>query len=115
MRHRVTIGLVGDYDPSVVAHQAIPVALNGRPSDWYRRKLQWIPTEEFRPWHRLILSMGCGACRQVRIEMWTERCLRFDTPANVQSRSWHMRGFQRDRQYARNVLGWDNAEHAETA
>ena len=54
MRNRVKVGLIGDFDPSVTAHQAIPLALN-QAADALQVEVSfdWIPTEEIRSVSRL--------------------------------------------------------------
>ena len=46
MRKRISIGLIGDYDQLVPAHQAIPLALQ-RAAEALRVLLtfEWVPTE----------------------------------------------------------------------
>ena len=112
------IGLVGDYDAGVTAHQAIPRALAlaasalGAPLE-----SRWLPTETIdgdallAPFDALwcvpaspYRSMA-GALRAIRFAR--ERPLPFLGTCG---------GFQHAVvEYARNVLGWADAEHAETA
>jgi CTP synthase (UTP-ammonia lyase) len=112
------IGLVGDYDAGVPAHQAIPRALAlaesalGAPLEF-----RWLPTETIdgdaalAPYDALwcvpaspYRSMD-GALRAIRFAR--ERPLPFLGTCG---------GFQHAVvEYARNVLGWADAEHAETA
>jgi CTP synthase (UTP-ammonia lyase) len=117
-RPSTLIGLVGDYDASVPAHQAIPRALAlaesalGAPLEF-----RWLPTESIdgdamlAPFDALwgvpaspYRSMA-GALRAIRFAR--ERPVPFLGTCG---------GFQHAVvEYARNVLGWADAEHAETA
>ena len=49
MKSAVSIGLIGDYNAAVLAHQAIPRALDlaGEVSDVSVRH-EWVPTQEIR-------------------------------------------------------------------
>ncbi|MEJ2631257.1 MAG: CTP synthase [Acidihalobacter sp.] len=118
MQPPITIGLVGDYNPDVPAHRAIPHAL-ARASDELGLGIgfQWVPSEEissvariadfdglwgipaspYRNMDGVLLAIRharesgipylgtCGGCQHAIIE------------------------------YARNVLGWIDANHAETS
>jgi CTP synthase (UTP-ammonia lyase) len=59
VREKVTIGLVGDYDPSVPAHQAIPLALK-RAADAARIEVnfEWVPTVEITSVERISVFDG---------------------------------------------------------
>ena len=47
MQPRVTIGLIGDYDQSVPAHQAIPGALQRTATTLQLDvRFKWVPTQE---------------------------------------------------------------------
>jgi CTP synthase (UTP-ammonia lyase) len=54
MRKKVLIGLIGDYDPTVPAHPAIPLAL-GQAAEalCIEAGFEWVPTEEIRSASRL--------------------------------------------------------------
>src|SRR5215813_3439700 len=118
LRSGVTIGLVGDYSESVTAHRAIPLAL-GQAAEQCDISVafDWIPTEEVTSVSRLSRFDGLwcvpatpyrslnGALLAIRYAR--ERPLPFLGTCG---------GFQHAvMEYARNVLGWADAEHAETA
>lgn len=118
MRKNVTVGLIGDYDPSVPAHQAIPIALDAAAEALHTEVgFEWIPTEEVTSSERVCkfdglwcvpaspyLSMD-GALLAIRYAR--ENAVPFLGTCG---------GFQHAViEYARNVLGWVDADHAETA
>ena len=118
MRDHVLVGLIGDYDPAVVAHQAIPVALKCAAESLHMEVgFEWIPTEEIASIARIARFDGlwCVPASPYRnmdgallaIRHARERFVPFlGTCA----------GFQHAViEFARNVLGWADAEHAETA
>ncbi len=119
MAYPIRIGLIGDYNPVVQAHQAIPRAIELASADeGYRAEVTWLPT--------------------LRVEQEGEAALAdFDglwcTPGSpYESMDGALRGirFARERgkpflgtcggfqhaviEYARNVLGRTEADHAET-
>jgi CTP synthase (UTP-ammonia lyase) len=112
------IGLIGDYNPAVLAHQAIPLALDlageiARVSVNY----EWVPTQEIGDDSRVNAYDGlwCVPASPYRSMEGALRAIHF---AREQGRPFlgTCGGFQHAIiEYARNVLGWANAEHAETA
>lgn len=114
----VSIALVGDYSPDVPAHQAIPVALDMAASAaGVRVNYTWVPTPDVQDGTDLARFDGIwcvpaspyldmsGALTAIRYAR--ERSLPFLGTCG---------GFQHALiEYARNVLGWQDAEHAETA
>ncbi len=113
------IALIGDYDPAVTAHQAIPRALElagtaaGTPVRW-----QWIGTADIADAPRQLASFSglwvvpkspyrnmAGALEAIRFARETGRPL-LGTCGGFQ----HMLI-----EFARNVLGITDADHAETA
>lgn len=112
------IALVGDYNPAVPAHQAIPMALqlaaNALAVDIDH---EWVPTEEITEVSCLAGydALWCVPASPYRSMDGALRAIEFARE--------HMRpflgtcgGFQHAViEYARNVLGWADAEHAETA
>jgi CTP synthase (UTP-ammonia lyase) len=118
MTRALTLGLIGDYDAAVPAHQAIPLALHRAGaalcvevrSEWLATEaitgtallerfdgLWCVPASPYRSMH--------GALRAIRHAR--ERVIPFLGTCG---------GFQHAvLEYARNVLGWTDAEHAETA
>lgn len=117
-RQKIRIALVGDYDPSVPAHQAIPVALD-RVANETGLDVQatWVPTTD----------IGDGPSLQAFAGIW---CVPASPYLDMDGALTAIR-FARERQvpflgtcggfqhalleYARNYLGWADAEHAETA
>ena len=114
----VTVGLIGDHDPQVLAHQAIPQALQHTASELQSEVVgEWIGTADVNDGTALRRFDGiwcvpaspyrsmAGALRAIEMAR-TERIPFLGTCA----------GFQHAViEYARNVLGWDDADHAETA
>jgi CTP synthase (UTP-ammonia lyase) len=112
------IGLVGDYDAGVTAHQAIPRALAlaasalGAPIEF-----RWLPTETIDS--EAVLApfdaLWCVPASPYRSMAGALRAIRFarERPLPFLGTCG---GFQHAVvEYARNVLGWADAEHAETA
>ena len=114
----IRIALIGDYDPQVTAHQAIPVALemaaehSGLNVQW-----QWLATDEIHagtPLHPFD-GFWCVPASPYRNMDGALLAIRF---AREQRRPFlgTCGGFQHAvLEYARNVLGWSDAEHGETA
>jgi CTP synthase (UTP-ammonia lyase) len=118
MRTSVTLGLTGDYDQAVPAHRAIPLALL-RAADALHIdvEFEWVPTEEITSPSRISRFHG----------LW---CVPASPYRNMEGALLAIRharengipflgtcgGFQHAIvEYSRNVLGWVDAEHAETA
>ena len=114
----IRIALIGDYDAQVTAHQAIPVAL-GMAAEHMRLSVQWqwlatdsinadTPLDEFH-------GFWCVPASPYRNMDGALRAIRF---AREQKRPFlgTCGGFQHAvLEYARNVLGWTDAEHGETS
>ena len=112
------VGLVGDRDDAVAAHRAIPQALAlAAEACGVRVEPVWLPTEQMGDPAALAEFDGLwcvpaspyrsmdGALLAIRTAR--ERGVPFLGPCG---------GFQHAAvEYARNVLGWHDAEHAETA
>ena len=112
------IGLVGDYDPEVPAHQAIPraLALAERALE-APLEFRWLPTETIADDAVLAPfdALWCVPASPYRSMDGALRAIRF---ARERPRPFlgTCGGFQHAVvEYARNVLGWADAEHAETA
>ncbi len=112
------IGLVGDYDAGVTAHQAIPRALAlaeealGAPLAF-----RWLPTESIDSESVLAPydALWCVPASPYRSMEGALRAIRFAREAGRPFLGT-CGGFQHAVvEYARNVLGWADAEHAETA
>jgi CTP synthase (UTP-ammonia lyase) len=118
MTAAIRIGLIGDYNPTVTAHQAIPRAL-ALTEDTLNEPIdhQWIPTGEIHDASRVSAFDGlwCVPASPCRSTDGALRAIRF---ARELGRPFlgTCGGFQHAiLEYARNVLGWTDAEHAETA
>jgi CTP synthase (UTP-ammonia lyase) len=118
MQTNVLIGLIGDYDAAVPAHQAIPIALQlAAASAAMEVKWQWVPTEEVRSVARVSAFDGLW-CVPASPYRNMEGALLAIQYARERGRPFlgTCAGFQHAvLEYARNVLGWADAEHAETA
>lgn len=113
----IRIALIGDYDPQVTAHQATPVALemaaehSGPNVQW-----QWLATDDIHvetPLHTFD-GFWCVPASPYRSMDGALLAIRF---AREQRRPFlgTCGGFQHAvLEYARNVLGWSDAEHGET-
>jgi CTP synthase (UTP-ammonia lyase) len=112
------IGLVGDYDAGVTAHKAIPRALAlaagalGAPLEF-----RWLATETIDSDAVLAPfdALWCVPASPYRSMVGALRAIRFarERPLPFLGTCG---GFQHAVvEYARNVLGWADAEHAETA
>ena len=113
-----TIALIGDYDASVPAHQAIPLALKlagdrlSLPTSF-----AWVPTEEITGTAGLSKFDGlwCVPASPYRSMEGALTAIRF-ARENRRPFLGTCGGFQHAVvEYARNVLGWVDAEHGETA
>lgn len=118
MKSAVRIGLIGEYDATVPAHQAIPMALRlAADTLAVAIEFDWVPTEEIRDVTRIAGFDGlwCVPASPYRSMDGALRAIRF---ARVQNRPFlgTCGGFQHAIiEYARHVLGWEDADHAETA
>jgi CTP synthase (UTP-ammonia lyase) len=113
----IRVGLIGDHDPSVPAHRAIPLALalaaegTGIPTAH-----EWVPTNEITDDAR-IAGYDALWCVPASPYRSTEGALRAIHFAREDGRPFlgTCGGFQHAvLEYARSVLGWSDAEHAET-
>lgn len=112
------LALIGDYNPHVTAHQAIPVALQQAGDTLgLSVNVQWLDTDAITPSTELHAFDGfwCVPASPYRDAEGALRAIRF---AREQKRPFlgTCGGFQHAvLEYARNVLGWANAEHGELA
>lgn len=118
MRTSITIGLVGDHNESVPAHRAIPIALGyaakqtGSAVDF-----QWIPTEQIDSVERVTGFDGlwCVPASPYRSMDGALLAIQYARESATPFLGT-CGGFQHAIvEYARNVLGWADADHAETA
>ncbi|NUU35047.1 CTP synthase [Pseudomonas sp. C2B4] len=114
----IRIALIGDYDPQVTAHQAIPLAL-GLAADHSVLSVQghWLGTESIDAGASLDEFDGfwCVPASPYRSPDGALRAIRF---AREHQRPFlgTCGGFQHAvLEYARNALGWSDAEHGETS
>ncbi|APR76466.1 CTP synthase [Minicystis rosea] len=112
------IGLIGDFDATVPAHQAIPIALRlAGEALALPIEASWVPTEEIRDAARVSGYDGlwCVPASPYRSMEGALSAIRF---AREHGRPFlgTCGGFQHAiLELARNVLGWADAEHGETA
>jgi len=113
----IRIALIGDYDPQVTAHQAIPVALGMAAEQLSLNvQFQWLATDQISANRPLQDFDGfwCVPGSPYRDMDGALRAIRF---AREQQRPFlgTCGGFQHAvLEYARDVLGWEDAEHGET-
>jgi CTP synthase (UTP-ammonia lyase) len=117
VKSKVTVGLVGDFNASVPAHRAIPIALQlaSRALD-VQVDLEWVPTEEVESVARVSAFDG----------IWCVPASPYHRMDGALLAIRHAResrtpflgtcgGFQHAViEYARDVLGWSDADHAES-
>jgi CTP synthase (UTP-ammonia lyase) len=112
------VGLVGDYDETVPAHRAIPIALRlAGVEAAIPVEFDWIPTEEIVDTSRVSVFSGlwCVPGSPYRSMEGALIAIRF-ARENGRPFLGTCGGFQHAIiEYARNELGWTDAEHAETA
>lgn len=118
MTQRRRIGLVGNFNESVKAHRAIPTALQlaGSACD-VQVEYEWIPTEAITTIARVSGYDGiwCIPGSPYRSMDGALRAIQF-ARENSKPFLGTCGGFQHAViEYARNVLGWTDAEHAESA
>jgi len=107
-----TVALIGDYDASVPAHQAIPLAL-----EMAGARFEWLPTGQITDTTRLTEFDGvwCVPASPYRSMDGALTAIRF-ARENARPFLGTCGGFQHAvLEYARNVLGWTDAEHGESA
>jgi len=114
----IRIGLIGDYNAAVTAHQAIPRALDlAGTAVGATVCCEWVPTQEIDDGSRVQAFDGlwCVPASPYRSVDGALGGIRF---AREQRRPFlgTCGGFQHVvLEYARNALGWADADHAETA
>ncbi|KIK88377.1 CTP synthase [Pseudomonas sp. W15Feb9B] len=114
----ISIALIGDYEPQVTAHQAIPVALGMiAEQSGHNVQFDWLATDQIHVDTPLAHYDGfwCVPASPYNSEAGALRAIRF---AREQQRPFlgTCGGFQHALlEFSRNVLGWDDAEHGETS
>jgi CTP synthase (UTP-ammonia lyase) len=115
---QITIGLVGNYRESVIAHQAIPVALQlAAEANDMIVDYEWVPTEEIIGIGRISQFDGlwCVPNSPYRSMAGALLAIRYARENQIPLLGT-CGGFQHAViEYARNVLMWADADHAETA
>ncbi len=111
------IALVGDYDPSVIAHQAIPRAIEAAAQSLESAfEATWLPTDAIVDQSTLAEFDGfwCVPASPYRSMDGALRAIRHARTDQLPFLGT-CGGFQHAViEYARNVLGWPDADHAET-
>lgn len=112
------IALVGDYNPTVPAHIAIPIALRlAADQAAVSVEFTWIPTQEITDSSRLLEynALWCVPASPYRSMEGALIAIRY-ARENQLPFLGTCGGFQHAIiEYARNVLHWADAEHAESA
>ncbi|AKS08480.1 CTP synthase [Pseudomonas trivialis] len=110
------LALIGDYNPDIIAHQAIPVALQQAADTLgLTVHIQWLDTDALPQSLHGFDGFWCVPGSPYRDTDGALRAIRF---AREQRRPFlgTCGGFQHVvLEYARNVLGWKDAEHGELA
>lgn len=117
VKETLRIALVGDYNPEVIAHQAIPLAIDDAAAvQNLTADYDWLATSEINSAEDLV---GYDA-------IWVVPASPYKNPEGAFIAIRYARensipflgtcgGFQHAMiEYARNVLGWEDAAHAET-
>jgi CTP synthase (UTP-ammonia lyase) len=114
----IRIGLIGDHDEAVRAHQAIPPALRlAAGSLSVPVEPEWVPTDEIRDDARLsgFHGLWCVPASPYRSMDGALRAIRAARLGELPFLGT-CGGFQHAViEYARSVLAWPDADHAETA
>lgn len=118
MTTTLRIGLIGDHDPAVTAHQAIPLALSRAARQLGSCiAIEWLPTDALLADAGLARfdALWCVPASPYRSMEGALAAIRFAREQGVPFLGT-CGGFQHAvLEYARHVLGWADAEHAETA
>ena len=116
MTESLRIGLIGDRDDSTVAHRAIPRALELAADELHVKVIpEWLPTEELRCDRHLYEFDGlwCVPASPYRSTEGALCAIRFAREEHIPFLGT-CGGFQHAvLEYARTVLGWRDAAHAE--
>lgn len=118
MRRTLQVGLIGDFDDGVTAHRAIPLALRLAAEQLSRTlNVEWLATDAMPDAERLARfdALWCVPASPYRSMDGALRGIRHAREQRVPFLGT-CGGFQHAViEYARHVLGWADAEHAETA
>jgi CTP synthase (UTP-ammonia lyase) len=114
----LSVALVGDHDPAVTAHRAIPVALALAAEQLgVRAEPRWLPTESIVDDDTVagFDAVWCVPASPYRSEAGALRAIRVARERDLPFLGT-CGGFQHAvLEYARGVLGWHDAEHGEVA
>src|ERR1017187_6384384 len=111
---RITIGLIGDYNPSVPAHQAIPIALQDAAKALHIEvEFEWIATDEITSASRVaefdgLWCVPASPYRSMDGALLAIRHARESATPFLGTCGGFKHAVIDD---ARNVLGWADAEH----
>jgi CTP synthase (UTP-ammonia lyase) len=118
MPNPISIGLIGDFDAAVLAHRAIPLALQAAAGSLHAEvTFEWVPTDQIHGTDRIAHfdALWCVPASPYRNMDGALLAIRHARENGVPFLGT-CGGFQHAVvEYARNVLGWADAEHAETA
>jgi CTP synthase (UTP-ammonia lyase) len=118
MSSQCLVALVGDYKPSVLAHQAIPIALNLAAAH-HRVSVNatWVPTSHIQCAEDELASydgIWCVPANPYDKTLGALEAIRFSREQQVPFLGT-CGGFQHDlMEYAKNVLGMANTDNAES-
>jgi CTP synthase (UTP-ammonia lyase) len=117
LKSTLRIALVGDFNPAVIAHQAIPLALdNAAAAVGVTADYDWLPTPEVTSPEDLVGydAIWCVPASPYQNDDGAFLAIRY-ARENAVPFLGTCGGFQYAIvEYARNVMGWDDAGHAET-
>jgi CTP synthase (UTP-ammonia lyase) len=118
MAAAVNIGIVGDRDESIAAHRALPIALDlAAQAQGLSMRYEWLATDAIDDAQRLVPfdALWCVPGSPYRSMDGTLRAIRYARERGMPFLGT-CGGFQHAViEYARHVLGWHDADHAETA
>lgn len=113
----IVIGLIGDQNPAVPAHRAIPIALERAADEASLRvRHEWVPTESIASPSRVdpFDGLWCVPASPYRSMEGALLAIRHARENRIPFLGT-CGGFQHAViEYAQNVLGWSDAAHAET-
>jgi CTP synthase (UTP-ammonia lyase) len=117
MSSQCLVALVGDYEPSVLAHQAIPIALNlAAAHHRVSVKAIWVPTSQIQRAEDELASyhgIWCVPASPYENTLGALKAIRFAREQRVPFLGT-CGGFQHAlMEYAKNVLGMANTDNAE--
>lgn len=118
LKSTLRIALIGDYNPAVIAHQAIPLTLDNTAAVLgVNADYDWLPSPEVTSHEDLVGydAIWCVPSSPYLNEDAAYLAIRFARENNIPFLGT-CAGFQYAVvEYARNVLGWQDAGHEETA